>query len=209
MGSQNEADGTVNLRDYNHGGSYAKSTSLNQVLKTMKENNHKQSRRPRPLLTYHKGTLTLPRGNTRADKQNQDEKSDERRVHPSSERISDDWICSKCDYRNFKHRETCKKCNKTKNSNDMTMGDVDASGSRHHGSEPRQDVGTTWNNGQGVNPRDWACLKCNTNVYANRDKCWKCHASKPDVFTKADYSSAEGARSATTNMQDCGAALRC
>eukprot|EP01084_Bolivina_argentea_P320008 555149_1 len=93
---------------------------------------------------------------------------------------SEEWICSNCSSSNYPDRDKCRKCRTHRSeSPDTTMADADTSTttstSSHKGQKrrnPRQD--------------EWVCTRCNTENYADREKCRKCDVPKSKHESPAD-----------------------
>ncbi|CAL4187945.1 unnamed protein product [Meganyctiphanes norvegica] len=70
-----------------------------------------------------------------------------------------DWNCGECQFSNFASRNSCYKCNASKDGG-MSRGGGGGGG------------------GGGGRPGDWECSSCQFSNFAFRDTCFKCNGSK-------------------------------
>ncbi|CAD7960129.1 unnamed protein product [Amoebophrya sp. A120] len=76
-----------------------------------------------------------------------------------------DWACPKCNTNVFASKDSCFKCGYSRSAPGGAGGGKSAASKGKGSGKQGSDI---------VRPGDWPCPKCNTNVFASKDSCFKC-----------------------------------
>ena len=101
--------------------------------------------------------MVLPRQPPRTDK------------NPEGEVRDGDWLCESCGGHNFATKIACFTCRSPRPPGYSLPAAVE-------GEEAEAAGGKT---GTAVLPGDWTCPNCKENVFAKRNRCYKCSTSRP------------------------------
>merc|ERR1712179_635900 len=102
-----------------------------------------------------------------------------------------DWNCGECQFSNFASRNSCYKCNASKEDGGMSRGGggggrYGGGGGSGGGGYRRRDSSRSPPRGGGGGgsrrPGDWFCSQCQFSNFASRERCFKCAASKDSSF---------------------------
>lgn len=94
-----------------------------------------------------------------------------------------DWVCPGCGSNVFASKDSCFKCGESKPSGGGggKGGGKDDDGGKGGGKDDKGGKGGKDDKGgKGGKAGDWNCPGCGANVFASKDSCFKCGASKPD-----------------------------
>ena len=93
-----------------------------------------------------------------------------------------DWTCSNCRGHNFASKIACFTCRASRP--DSEGSDLDSStGGAGVGAGAGNKAGSAGSSPRpsSVKPGDWTCPKCKENVFAHRNRCYKCTTLKPSI----------------------------
>ena len=116
-------------------------------------------------------------------------------LKPKGDVREGDWICTACNGHNFSNKLACFTCHKARVGGEATIGGAKegvALVASDDENNVKQAVTTPTSGSSGViMAGDWECPKCKENVFAKRNRCYKCSTCKP----KSLYSSGSPDRS--------------
>lgn len=109
--------------------------------------------------------------------------------HTIRHTATSDWVCSICNYTNFKRNKSCRQCERNKNKEDWKCTQCRYKNFRRN-NKCRQ-CGTSKvvsnekaiviveSSGVKVRANDWFCPKCKSHQFASREVCRDCKTEKP------------------------------
>lgn len=110
-------------------------------------------------------------------------------LKPKGDVREGDWICTACNGHNFSNKLACFTCHRARVGGETTIGgskEGTTVAAYDDENNMKQAVTTPSSGSSGIiMAGDWECPKCKENVFAKRNRCYKCSTCKP----KSLYSS--------------------